>query len=168
MTALPWRHSCRALLVDGDRILLAQHRIEDGYTVWASPGGGVEDGETLLGALKREVHEETGLALTADHAPPLVWIQTAEMAWMRPQGFTGIVNHYFLVPVARFEPCSGVSPGTAGHPDAEGILRLRWWALPEIDAARGDGVLFSPRALPNLLRSLLAEGPPAVPLALGL
>ena len=74
VTGLPLRDSFRALLVDGDRILLAHHRIDDEYTVWTGPGGGVEAGETLVEALARELYEETGLLLTADHAPRLVWI----------------------------------------------------------------------------------------------
>lgn len=161
------RHSCRALLVDGDRVLLARHRVDD-YAVWAGPGGGIEGGETHIEALTRELHEETGLVITAEHAPRLVWIQTAAMPWMHGQGLAGIVNHYFLIPVGRFEPASGVTPESPGHPDAEGILELRWWALDAMDAARAAGELFSPRALPKLLRELLTDGPPATPLALGL
>ncbi|MDG4667515.1 NUDIX domain-containing protein [Mycobacterium sp. 236(2023)] len=168
MSALPLRDSCRALLVDGDRILLAQHRIDDEYTVWTGPGGGVEEGETLVQALARELYEETGLVLTDDHAPRLVWIQTASLAWMRAHGFEGIVNHFFLIHVDTFTPASALEPGAAGHPDTEGILEQRWWSLADIDADRANGVLFSPRALPKLLQELLTDGPPATPLALGL
>jgi 8-oxo-dGTP pyrophosphatase MutT (NUDIX family) len=57
---LPFRRSYRGLLVDGDRILLAQHRIADGGTMWVGPGGGVEADESLVHALMRELHEETG------------------------------------------------------------------------------------------------------------
>jgi hypothetical protein len=31
---LPFRRSCRGLVVGGDRVLLARHRIRDGGTVW--------------------------------------------------------------------------------------------------------------------------------------
>ena len=87
---------------------------------------------------------------------------------MRTHGFEGIVNHFFLVHIDTFAPASGLEPGTAGHPDTEGILEQRWWPLPQIDADHAKGVLFSPRALPKLLRELLTDGPPATPLALGL
>ena len=35
-----------------------------------------EEGESLAHALTRELHEETGLVITAAHAPRLVWVQT--------------------------------------------------------------------------------------------
>jgi 8-oxo-dGTP pyrophosphatase MutT (NUDIX family) len=156
------------LLVDGDRVLLAQHRIGDGATVWVGPGGGIEDGENLLQALTRELHEETGLMITAAHAPRLVWVQTVAFPEMQDLGYSGVANHYFVVHTEAFEPISGVAAGAAGHPDGEGILDQRWWALAEIESAHALGVLFSPRALPSLLRALLTNGPPTTPITIGL
>lgn len=168
MSDLPFRQSCRGLVLAGERILLAEHRIGSTGTVWVGPGGGVEAGESHLEALARELHEETGLVVTADHVPQLVWVQTAVFPDMRADGYQGVVNHYFLLGVDQFEPASGVAAGAAGHPEREGIVHLRWWTLGEIEAARGAGVRFSPRALPDLLGPLLRDGAPPSPIAIGL
>lgn len=52
------RVAVSALLFDEDRVLLAHRRDIDW---WNLPGGGMELGETVEEALKREVREETGL-----------------------------------------------------------------------------------------------------------
>lgn len=48
----------QVVIRDGGRVLLIKR--ED-YEVWGLPGGGVENGETLVEAAVRETHEETGL-----------------------------------------------------------------------------------------------------------
>lgn len=56
------------LLVNGGRILLVRHE-KDGRSYWLLPGGGVEDGEALDEAIRREFAEECGLAPAAIHGP---------------------------------------------------------------------------------------------------
>lgn len=50
--------------VSGERLLLVEHEAlwdTDGEPFWTPPGGGVEFGEPLAEAVRREVREETGL-----------------------------------------------------------------------------------------------------------
>lgn len=47
------------VLLDGDRILLVEHE-KGGRRYWLLPGGGVEVGESLTEAARRELLEETG------------------------------------------------------------------------------------------------------------
>ena len=53
-----------AVICRGDDVLLVQERPEQGAAaIWMLPGGRVEPGEDEIGALCREVREETGLVV---------------------------------------------------------------------------------------------------------
>jgi 8-oxo-dGTP diphosphatase len=58
-----FRVAVSALIFDGERILLALRRDIDW---WNLPGGGMEPGETVEEAVRREVHEETGLLVAVE------------------------------------------------------------------------------------------------------
>lgn len=50
-----------AIVVKDERLLMIQRANDPGAGLWSLPGGRVEHGEYLAGALRREVLEETGL-----------------------------------------------------------------------------------------------------------
>src|SRR6266581_6377964 len=58
MRSAQFRIGVFALIFDDERILLALRRDIDW---WNLPGGGMEHGETVEEAVRREVREETGL-----------------------------------------------------------------------------------------------------------
>jgi len=162
------RRAVRAvILAADDRVLLCRFTsphpaVPEGATVvWAAPGGGVEPGELPLEALRRELHEETGLFLDAD--PPHVWHQEVAVAG-QADGYDGLVNDYFLVRTSYFDPRGAFSDEELA---AEHISGMRWWRYSDIvDYAGSD--LFSPRDLATPLAALIAGDVPHTPLALGL
>ncbi|MEU6351904.1 NUDIX domain-containing protein [Streptomyces sp. NPDC047072] len=118
-------------------------------------------GETLLEALRRELHEEIGLVLDTD--PPHVWHQEV-VAPGHAEGYDGVVNDYFLVRTASFRPRGAMTDEQLA---AENIQGLRWWRPQDITVYGGPD-LFSPRDLATPLTALITEGVPADPVPLGL
>lgn len=57
------RIAVRGIVYKNNQILAVQHKNADGTPVdfWATPGGGLDLGESLIDGLKREMIEETGV-----------------------------------------------------------------------------------------------------------
>lgn len=161
------RRAVRAvILADDDRVLLCRFSfphpaVPTGATgVWAAPGGGIEPGELPLAALRRELHEETGLVIDAD--PPQVWHQEVAAAG-HADGYDGVVNDYFLVRTTRFDPRGALSDDELA---AEHISGMRWWRHGDI-AEYGGTDLFSPRDIATPLAPLIAGDIPGTPVIVG-
>ena len=159
MSAPRLRPASRAVIVDdADRILLVRFDFGDRGVVWATPGGGIEEGESDEHALRRELSEEAGLEAFA--LGPLVWTRTHHV----PMGggrWDGQSERYYVVRVAAFEPAPRLSWEELRN---EGMTAVRWWTPEELEAS---AELFAPRRLALLVRELLLHGPPAEPIDVG-
>lgn len=161
------RHAVRAVILDADGdVLLCRFKLPhpavpaSAAGVWAAPGGGIEPGELPVEALRRELLEETGLALDED--PPHVWHQEV-VAPDHAEGYDGVVNDYYLVRTSRFAPRGALSDHDLA---AEHISAMRWWRHADITGYGGPD-LFSPRDIATPLAALIEGDIPARPVQLG-
>jgi 8-oxo-dGTP pyrophosphatase MutT (NUDIX family) len=150
------RRAARVVLLDdANRALLVRFEY-GGRRWWVVPGGGLEEGETHEGAARREVEEETGLSLR-ELGP---WVWSREHVFRFEGRLYRQVERYFIAAVSAFKPHSTVM----GLEESLVLRDLRWWTLEELDATTEE---FAPEALPALTRSLVEQGPPDHPLAVG-
>ena len=152
------RKAARVLLLDpADRLLLLHgfDPLQPARQWWFTPGGGVEPGEDLRGAARREIAEETGIA-EVDLGPLIARRSTA-----------------FSFDGRSFEQDEWYYLGRTGttETDASGQTELerrstdgvRWWTGAELSATQET---VYPEALAGLLAAVLAGGAPAEPVLL--
>ena len=152
-SGLQLRPAVRALIVDpADRVLLVRFDWPD-KTVWASPGGGIEPGETDEQALVRELAEECGLRDFT--LGPCIWTRTHWFTDMA--GWAGQTERTYLVRTEAFEPTPEWSATELAN---EGIGAQAWFAPADFDPE----LTFSPRRLPELFRDLVEGGPAPEPI----
>ena len=116
---------------------------------WATPGGGLEDGEDFYAAACRELAEETGWADILV-APGEVHLEES-IGWSWVSGLRRMVrqhDHYFVGRVPLDERPLG---DVASMHVSDGILESRWWTRSELDATEQS---VWPKGLAGLLRRL--------------
>lgn len=146
------------MLIDtGDRVLL-QHveGLGDG-SVWITPGGGLEPGESHESAARREIREEVGHHTAT--LGPCVWTRVHEFTF---RGVRYRQKERFFV--ARCEPFA-VDESGLDELELEIVKGHRWWALDEIRNAKDE--VFAPSALADLVEPLLRGAFPASPIEVG-
>jgi 8-oxo-dGTP pyrophosphatase MutT (NUDIX family) len=153
------REAARALVLDpADRVLLVRFVNPDtGEHFWTTPGGGIDAGESVPAAIRRELREETGLE--DPEIGPVIWTRREMFPWA---GKTlDQREQVVLVRTPAFEPRPSLG---AERLAAEDVHEVRWWTLAEVE--RSDAV-FYPTRLARFLRQLLETGPPDEPFDVG-
>lgn len=137
------RPSSRLLLVDAaNQILLFRFTLPD-RTFWATPGGGLEEGETFERAACRELLEETGLVLND------VGAQIAAREFTMPGHDGKLVyadERFFLIRVQN----RALSRQGWTRLESEVITDTKWWTLQELAAT-------TETVFPNDLIEILAS-----------
>jgi 8-oxo-dGTP diphosphatase len=128
--AMRSRPAARLLVLDpSGRVLLFRFVFKQGALAgqdyWATPGGGVEEGETFQQAAIRELEEETGIRLR-DIGPE---VGQREFVLQLPDGERVMADErYFLV---RSEATSLSRDGWTAL-ETEVMVDHRWWSRDEL------------------------------------
>ena len=148
------RASVKLLLLDEhDRVLLVH--ASDPRTSrrsWYPVGGGVDAGESLDEAGRREAYEETGLA----GLPDGVHVWSREHTYRFDGRTVDVHEDWLLHRVTHYDPV----PARLSGYETRTVLGFGWWGTDEL-RTRGETVF--PPALGELLATLLREGIPPVP-----
>jgi 8-oxo-dGTP pyrophosphatase MutT (NUDIX family) len=143
------RNAARVVLVADGRVLL-QHGFDPGRpeagTWWLTPGGGLNDGESVEDGAVREVFEETGLRLSPAQLGPVIATRVASFEFEHRRFRQS--ESFFAVNVEPF------TPQHHGWDEVEqrALLDHRWWTVDELRTT--DETVY-PSELADVVQSVL-------------
>lgn len=108
-----------AVIIEDDKLALIERRRE-GRTYYVFPGGGVEDGEDLATALRRECMEELGVEVTpGKHLATILFGVHSHQEYLRASITGGAFG-------------TGTGPEYGSYPPERGSYHPVWIALREL------------------------------------
>lgn len=140
------RKAARLLVISPSQdVLLFKFRHKDGALAgrnyWATPGGGLEDGETFHAAAIRELREETGIQVNTVVGP----VADRRFSMLLPCGETVFAVEQYFVVHAESQILS--SSEWTLH-ETQVMADHHWWSAPEL---RSTGETVWPEALVEML-----------------
>ncbi len=161
---LPKRPTARLFVFDPEnRLLLIRYRTtppvappyEHLKSIWFTPGGGLEPGETAREAGARELLEETGL--TAPLGPEVAWREADVTFFIKK---VCVVERYFLVRT----PTPEVDTSLLIMTEDDDVEEVGWWPMTELRALKDH---IEPPGLVALAERLARGDIPEKPINLG-
>ena len=135
------RQAGRAILRDKQNRVLLIHFVLPNMTFWATPGGGVEQGETPLQAAHRELQEELGIAVALEGpVHQAVGIFEFEGA---------LIENTDIFFAGRWDGVAHLIGAT--ETESAALTEARWWTLGEVEQTPEP---IFPRDLAKVLRQL--------------
>ena len=123
---LIFRPSIYGVIIQEGKVLLVP-QWEDGYDF---PGGGIDKGETLEGALLREVKEETGLVVKKDK------IIACEQDFFKAHNHDDVYFHSILMYFVCTNPQGEISTDGFDEEEKEYAKKAEWVDLEKIKSLK--------------------------------
>jgi len=120
-----------AIIIKDSQVLLI-HRFKEGKEYWVLPGGGVEEGESIGKALKREIKEETSLDL----------ISSKYLGFDKQKDS---MDYFFSCTLSKGEPL--LAGPEEENSSEENVYLLEWFPLSDIPSLE-----LYPQAAKNYLK----------------
>lgn len=124
-------------LDESGRVLLLNHIRPQG-SYWVLPGGGLEQGESLMEGVTREVSEELGVSCIINRL-----VAVGQLITQRITPARHVVDFFFE---------GSLSPGELKLTPDEGIAEARWVTADEIDR-----LVILPLEIQEVIRDLLKD-----------